>query len=122
MNSDKPEKSPVLSQTAVGKKKEWNPEAVLEEALKEREKLLKSRPELQELQAEIDRRLDGVEKFEDRMAILGKMIGSRLNRLSDNCDRFESLCHDIGIQTELPLTQFKKSLSKQSLFLTDEDQ
>jgi predicted nuclease with TOPRIM domain len=122
LKSETPDKSPAHSQDMTASDTGWDPEAVLEEALREREKLLSSHPDLAELQAEVDRRLARVDSFEDRMAILGKMIGHRLNRLSDTCEELEALCHDVGIHTELPITRFKKTLSRNRLLITNDDE
>lgn len=95
--------------------KTWDPQAVLEEALRERDRLLSTNPELHELQNEIDSLLSPEDRFEDRMNILGKLIGQRLNILHDECQKLEELCHSVGIQTELPITRFKRSLDVKKL-------
>lgn len=102
-------------------KKDWDPDAVLQEALRERERLLKNHPELSELQDELDRRLESVDDFEDRMKIIGRMIGNRLNRLNDECEKLETLLHDVGIDTEFPITRFKKALNTRSFLLEDDE-
>jgi hypothetical protein len=86
----------------------WDHESVLKAALKERDELLKNKPELNRLQQEIDTLLSNEETFEGRIRILGEMIGSRLNKLNDECIRLETMCSRIGIETEMPITRFKR--------------
>lgn len=120
MTSSEPEKALDVLLSNIQTKNSWNPDAVLKEALKERAKLLEEHPELSELQEELDRCLENVDDFEGRMKIIGRMIGNRLNRLSDHCDELEDLLKDVGIHTELPISTFKKSLVSRT-FLLDDD-
>ena len=121
MSSSEPEKALDVLLSNIQTKNDWDPDAVLHEALKERERLLKNHPELSELQDELDRRLESVDDFEDRMRIIGRMIGNRLNRLNDECEKLESLLHDVGIDTEFPITQFKKALNSRTVLLGDDE-
>lgn len=118
--SSKHEKALDVLLSNVQTKNSWDPDAVLKEALKEREKLLKEHPELSKLQDELDRRLENVDDFKERMKIIGRMIGNRLNRLNDHCDELENLLRGVGINAELPITAFKKSLVSRT-FLLDDD-
>ncbi len=93
----------------------WDPEAALEEALQERDQLLKTNPELHDLQNEIDRLLAHENSFEERMNLLGNLIGQKLNVLYDECRKLEDICHSVGIQAELPITRFKRSLDVKKL-------
>ena len=93
----------------------WDYKNALKEALAERDQLLKSRPELIELQKEIDLRLSGVESFEERMTIIGKMIGSSLDNLYNECNILTDICSHIGINTQLPILELKKKSGR--LFL-----
>ena len=87
----------------------WDYKSALKEALAERDQLLKSIPELTELQKEIDLRLSGVESFEERMTIIGKMIGSSLDNLYNECNILTDICSHIGINTQLPILELKKN-------------
>lgn len=118
--SSKHEKALDVLLSNIQTKNSWDPDAVLKEALKEREKLLKEHPELSKLQDELDRRLENVDDFKERMKIIGRMIGNRLNRLNDHCDELENLLRGVGINAELPITAFKKSLVSRT-FLLDDD-
>lgn len=85
----------------------WDHEDALEKAIAERDALLKKRPELQKFQKVIDESLEGVEKFDDRMKILGKMIGSSLDHLYNECRTLDELCNEIGIETNIPILELK---------------
>ena len=52
-------------------------------AQRERDRLLKERPELKGFQKEIDRRLNNAGDSENRMAVLGIMMESKLKDLRD---------------------------------------
>jgi flagellar motility protein MotE (MotC chaperone) len=56
----------------------------LAEALKARDQLLKERPSLQAYQDEIDRALQNVIGYEDRMAVLGVMMEAKLQELGNS--------------------------------------
>ena len=87
----------------------WDYKNALKEALAERDQLLKSRPELIELQKEIDLRLSGVESFEERMTIIGKMIGSSLDNRYNECSILADIYSHICINTQLPILGLKKN-------------
>jgi predicted nuclease with TOPRIM domain len=93
----------------------WDAQAVLEEALKEREKLLSKNPELHALQEKIDRMLEGENRFEERMRILGRLIGEKLDELHEECTKLEGLCRSVGIHAELPITRFKKEIEMKKI-------
>jgi len=52
-------------------------------ARKERDRLLEERPELKEYQKEIDRLLKNAGNLENRMAVLGLMMESKLKELGE---------------------------------------
>ena len=60
-------------------------------AQRERDRLLKERPELKEFQKEIDRRLNNAGDSENRMAVLGIMMESKLKDLRDQLSYLSSL-------------------------------
>lgn len=122
MSSSESEKSLDVLLNKVQKNQDaWDPDAVLEEALKERERLLTDHPELARLQADLDSRLENVDDFESRMKVIGRMIGNRLNRLTDECEKLEDLLDDVGIDVELPITRFKQSLRSRTFLLENDD-
>ena len=65
----------------------------LSEALKARDQLLKERPSLQAYQAEIDRALQNVYGYEDRMAVLGVMMEAKLHELRNSFAALKSVTH-----------------------------
>lgn len=97
----------------------WDYELALETALRERDELLEKHPELCKLQDEIDMRLAEAESFEERMEILGSLIGEKLNHLYDECSELESLCSKIGVKAEFPITRFKRSCLSRNLKLIE---
>ena len=121
MTSTKPEKALDVLLDNIQKKNSWDPDAVLKEALKERDRFLAEHPELARLQEELDRNLESVENFEDRMRIIGKMIGQRLNQMNDECEKLETMLDDMGIHAEFPITRFKQSLQARKTFLIEDD-
>ncbi len=56
-------------------------EEILEIAIKEREELLEQKPKLKAFQKEIDRLVKNSGNFENRMAVLGIMIGAKFEEL-----------------------------------------
>ncbi len=56
-------------------------EEILENAIKEREELLEQKPKLKVFQEEIDRLVRNAGNFENRMAVLGIMIGAKFEEL-----------------------------------------
>ena len=67
-----------------------------ETASKERDVLLKERPELRAFQEEIDRRLKCAGSFESRMAVLGIMMEANLKELQ------KQMKHPFNITSDLP--------------------
>jgi len=90
----------------------WDHEAELKKALQERDDLLKKRPELVHLQKEIDHRLTSTESFEERMRILGKMLGTSLEKLYNECSTLADICDHCGIETQIPILELKKKSAK----------
>lgn len=97
----------------------WDYKTALKNAIQERDALLNKHPELQELQDEVDRRLASASCFEERMKILGKLIGDRLNRLYDECVKLENLCTQVGIKVDIPITHFKRSQLTRNVMLIE---
>ena len=60
-------------------------------ARKERDRLLKERPDLKEFQKKIDRCLDNAGNSENRMAVLGIMIEAKLRELQDELSHLSFL-------------------------------
>ena len=56
-------------------------EEILEAAIKERDELLEKCPKLKPYQQEIDRRLRNAGGYENRLAVLGIMIGAKFEEL-----------------------------------------
>ena len=69
----------------------WDHKKALLKALKERDLLLKENPGLVLFQKEIDSRLQRVSSFEEKMEVLGTMIGNRLNILYEECFKLNTL-------------------------------
>ncbi len=88
----------------------WNYEAVLKTALKEREELLKTNPQLRGLQDEIDARLSSVDDSQKRMQILGTMIGNKLGELHKKCNELKAICEDLDVDFNLPILNIKQHL------------
>jgi flagellar motility protein MotE (MotC chaperone) len=65
----------------------------LAEALEAKEQLLKERPSLQAYQAEIDRALQNVIGYEERMAVLGLMMEAKLHELQNSIAGLQSVTH-----------------------------
>jgi flagellar motility protein MotE (MotC chaperone) len=65
----------------------------LAEALKAKDRLLKERPSLQAYQDEIDRALQNVIGYEDRMAVLGVMMEAKLHELRESFEALQSVTH-----------------------------
>lgn len=91
----------------VSSAKSWDYETALENALREREELLKNNPELKAFQSKIDKTLSETDIFEEKMKLLGKMIGSNLNLLYDKCHTLSEICSEIGIEANLPILEIK---------------
>jgi hypothetical protein len=66
-------------------------EQMLEDALKAREQLLREHPHLQVYQDEIDRILQKVVGFNDRMAVLGVMMEAKIYQLRDSMIELRSV-------------------------------
>lgn len=75
----------------------WDYKMALEKALHKREALLEKNPNLKKLQFEIEQNLDGVDGFEDRMKILGKMIDSNIKTLFTEWSKLQDLCNKTDI-------------------------
>lgn len=65
----------------------------LAEAIEARDRLLKERPSLQAYQAEIDRALQNVIGYEDRMTVLGVMMEGKLRELGDSFAALQAVTH-----------------------------
>ena len=63
----------------------------LAEALEARDQLLRERPSLLAYQAEIDRALQNVIGYEDRMAVLGVMMEAKLHQLKNSFADLQSV-------------------------------
>ena len=63
-------------------------------ALKERDALLETRPDLKEFQKEIDRILDSAGGFENRMAVLAVMMEANLKELQKQILRLSFITSD----------------------------
>lgn len=74
---------PVSSSQVVGS----NIAVIQESAAGELERLLKTHPELAELQDEIERLLQNSGPFENRMAVLGLLIEAKLQELQNRISR-----------------------------------
>ena len=77
----------------------WDHKKALLKALKERDLLLKEKPGLVLFQKEIDSRLQRVSSFEEKMKVLGTMIGSRLNILYEECFKLNTLYKTYSIKS-----------------------
>jgi len=88
----------------------WNYEAALKTALKEREELLKTNPQLRWLQDEIDESLTSVDDFQERMQILGTMMGNKLGELHKECNKLAAICEDLDVDSNLPILNIKQNL------------
>lgn len=67
-----------------GRRAEVSSEQMLENALKARDQLLREHPHLQAYQDEIDRILEKVVGFNERMAVLGFLIEAKIYELKDS--------------------------------------
>ena len=61
------------------------------EALEERDSFLENHPNLKEFQKEIDRLLQNAGSFENRMAVLGILMGAKLKDLQLQLCKLESI-------------------------------
>ncbi len=86
----------------------WDHKKALEKALKEKDILLKSSKKLRDYQKKIDEKLKFAETFEDRMQVLGKMMGQNLNRLHNECMKLQNLCEKNGVKMKTPLVNFNQ--------------
>ena len=100
---------PVLYGDSKTEKKKWDYKKALLKALKERDLLLKKRPELFLFQKEIDNKLQNIESFEDRMEILGTMMGAKLNVLYDECFKLNAICNKNNIGNSVKFEILEKN-------------
>ena len=102
----KPQKSPKIIDEPFSyapTNEKWNYEAALKTALQEREALLKTNPHLKGLQDEIDKSLSSVDDSQERMQILGTMIGNNLLELHKACNKLAAICEDLDVDFNLPI-------------------
>ena len=97
------------SDTPINEK--WDCKAALKTALKEREELLKTKPQLRGFQDEIDEMLSSVDDFQIRMHIIGTMLANKLGELYKECNKLGAICRGQHIDFNLPINEIKmKSL------------
>jgi flagellar motility protein MotE (MotC chaperone) len=77
-------------------------ERKLAESIEARDKLLKERPSLQAYQAEIDRALQNVHGYEDRMAVLSVMMEAKLHELRESFAALKSVAGKYGSVLNVP--------------------
>jgi hypothetical protein len=73
----------------------------LSEALEARDRLLRERPSLQSYQDEIDRALQNVIGYEDRMAVLGVMMEAKLLELGNSLAGLQSATREFGAHLKI---------------------
>ena len=71
-------------------------------ACEERDRLLKERPELKELQNKIDRCLDNAGSSENRMTVLGILIEAKLKELRDELSHLSFLMRQFKTPIHTP--------------------
>ncbi len=76
-------------------------------AREEQDRLLKERPSLKEFQKEIDRCLNNAGSSENRMAVLGIMMGAKLKELQEQLSHFSFLIRQMEAHTHYPIEQNK---------------
>ncbi len=74
-------------------------------AREERDRLLKERPSLKEFQKEIDRCLNNAGSSENRMAVLGIMMGAKLKELQGQLSHLSFLMRQMEAPTHYPIEQ-----------------
>lgn len=91
----------------VVEKSDTDYEKALAEAIEARDKLLRERPSLQAYQDEIDRALQNVIGYEDRMAVLGVMMEAKISQLRDSVSELQSVAHrlDSLLQAAMDTTE-----------------
>ena len=92
----------------VGRPLELSSKQILEEALEARAKLLREHPHLQAYQDEIDRILDKIPSFNERMAVLGVMMEAKIYELRDSVVELRSVAQKV----ESLLDKEKKNIDR----------